>query len=183
VNENTGKPTIGAWVAGLFVSPFFVAFALLFIWAGVWGGILPLYSQMRDWRAAASYVPVPAQVEHVTLDTRSSKKLGTSYLTEADFSYEFGGQPYTSRRINLDGSRDGDSRYQKTMYAHLLAAQQNRRPVELWVDPNSPGSGVHDRTLRGDKSFEHLVIGLLCTSVGLWVLLFLCRGWRRIASA
>lgn len=180
MDDNSTRLTVAEFFAGVFISLFIVAFALLFLWVGVWGGILPLYSQTRDWRTAASYVAVPARVENVVLDERSSKKHGKRYLAQAQFSYEFEGRPYTSHRINIYGSPDTSRGYQQTMYKHLLSAQLNQRPVELWVDPTNPGNALHDRTLNWDKLSTHLVFALVGTPVGLWVLGFLYRGWRRV---
>lgn len=165
--------------AGLFISLFILGFALLFIYGGVTSGTL-LYLQMRDAWAAKSYVPVPAQVESVRLEEYSSKKAGTRYRTIADFSYTFEGRLYQSHRVDFNRTTDDSKSYQKTMYEHLLAAQMNHRPVELWVDPGNPEQSVHDRTIRWDMTLTYLLVGSICMFIGIKVLIFLYRGWRRL---
>jgi hypothetical protein len=166
--------------AGFVVSFFFLAFAGVFMWGGIWGGALPLYVQTRDARAAENYVPVPAEVESVTLDERSSKKGGTWYFTKAQFSYTFEGRPYRSKRVSFNASADQANDYQHNVYARLLDARSNGRPVEMWVDPKHPENSVYDRSIRSDRSFMYLVIALTFTSIGLGALIFILRGWWRI---
>lgn len=162
----------------IFLSLFILGFALMFVGGGVVSGAL-LYLQMRDSWTARSYVPVSAQVESVVLDQQSSRKGGTTYLTRAEFSYTFQGSPYVSRRVNFSRTSDDSKSYHQSMYAHLLAAQANQRPVELWVDPSNPESSVHDRSVRWDMSLTYLIVGSIFTFIGVKVLAFLYRGWRR----
>lgn len=168
--------------ARLLVWLFALSFALMFIGGGVASGAM-LYLQMRDAWVARTYVSVPAQVESVRLDERSSKKDGTRYLTIAEFSYTFEGLPYQGRRVNFDRTAEDSKSYQKNMYAQLLAAQASHRPVELWVDPGNPEISVHDRTIRWEKSLTYLIAGSIFMFIGAKVLLFLYRGWRWVPSA
>lgn len=166
--------------AGVVVSLFFLAFAGVFMWGGIYGGALPLYVQTRDSRAAESYVPVPATVESVVLDQQSSHKGGTWYFTKAEFSYTFDGRPYRSRRVSFNLSADQANDYQHHVYARLRDARSNGSPVEIWVDPNHPENSVYDRSIRSDRSFTYLIFALLFTSIGLGALAFIIRGWWRI---
>lgn len=69
--------------------------------------------------------------------------------------------------------------YQKNMYDRLLAAQENHRPVELWVDPDNPENAVHDRSIRWERSLTYLVVGSLFLFMGIKVLAFLYRGLKK----
>jgi len=166
--------------AGVVVSFFFLASAGVFMWGGIWGGALPLYVQMRDSRAAESYVPVPAEVKSATLDELSSKKGGKWYFARAEFSYSFEGRAYRSKRVSFNASADQENEYQHHVYARLMDAWSNGRPVEMWVDPKHPENSVYDRSTRSDRSFMYLIIALTFTPIGLGFLALITRGWWRI---
>lgn len=162
------------------MSFFFLAFAGVFTWGGIWYGALPLYVQTRDSRAAESYVPVPAEVKSATLDEISSKKGGKWYFARAEFSYTFDGRAYRSKRVSFNLSADQADDYQQHIYDRIKDAWLNGKPVEMWVDPNHPENSVYDRSIRSDRSFAYLIIALMFTPIGLGVLFFLLRGWLRI---
>lgn len=171
---------ISELAAGAFVSLFLLAFAAVFTWAGIGYGVLPLYIQARDSRAAENYVPLPAEVESVVLDELYSKKAGKSYFTRAEFSYAFEGRPYRSKRVSFNRSADQAGGYHHQVFARLLDAQSNRKPIEIWVDPKHPEKSVYDRSIRSDSWFTYLVLALMFTPMGLGFLFFVLRGWRRI---
>jgi len=166
--------------AGAFISLFFLGFAGVFMWGGIWGGALPLYVQTRDSRAADNYVSVPAEVQSVVLDEQSSKKGGTWYFTRAEFSYTFEGRTYRSKRVSFNASADQADGYQHHVYARLMDAWSNGRPVEMWVDPKHPEISVYDRAIHSDRSFTYLIIALVFTPIGLGALAFIIRGWWRM---
>lgn len=164
--------------ARLIVSLFVLSFALMFVGGGVVSGAM-LYLQMRDSWSARSYVPVPAQVGSVVLDQSFINHKDRRYRTEAEFSYTFEGRPYVSSRVSLNRAADELVTYQKNMYDRLLAAQENHRPVELWVDPDNPENSVHDRSIRWERSLTYLVVGSLFLFMGIKVLVFLYHGLKK----
>ena len=104
---------------------------------GIFGGLAQLHEQARNWTAARSYVPVPAQVESAYLDSQRS-----------DFSDNIGD-------------------FQHRVHGELRGALERGESVTLWVDPRAPASAVYDKTIRPGMVAIQLAFGILFPSVGL----------------
>lgn len=134
---------------------------------GIFGGLAQLHEQARNWTAARSYVPVPAQVESAYLDSQRGRKGGTTYRAKAEFSYTYQGRRYASNRVSFSDFSDNIGDFQHRVHGELRGALERGESVTLWVDPRAPASAVYDKTIRPGMVAIQLAFGILFPSVGL----------------
>ncbi|WP_374582649.1 DUF3592 domain-containing protein [Pseudoduganella sp.] len=156
-----------------------LAFGLAMSAVGIFGGLAKLHEQARNWTAARSYVPVPARVESAYLDSLRGRKGGTTYRAMAEFSYEFQGRRYASKRVSFSDFADNIGDFQHRVHSELRAALERGENVTLWVDPLDPASAVYDKSVRPGMMAIHLLFAIVFPSVGfgaLYLIFHLLRG-------
>jgi hypothetical protein len=122
-------------------------FALPFAAVGV-GAFVWSASTLLEWRAAAGWQAVQAEIVAVELEEHTDSEGDTTYETTATYRYDVAGTRYTSTRVAIDTGADNIGSFQRGLYAELRAAQQSRTPVTAYVDPNDPNRAVLNRELR-----------------------------------
>ncbi|RPI62400.1 MAG: DUF3592 domain-containing protein [Lysobacterales bacterium] len=122
---------------------FAVPFAAVGVGALVWSGWTLL-----DWREAAGWVPVPAEVVAVELEEHTDSEGDTTYETTATYRYEYAGTSYTGTRVAIDTGADNIGRFQHRLYYDLTAAHEKNTPVTAYVDPDDANRAVLNRELR-----------------------------------
>ena len=160
-NVTPPRDTRGAyWAAMLFGLLFFAVgagFLLLSVIPNLWDAL-----RMQNW------VPVPAEVVAVDLETNDSGD-STTYKVTARFSYDYNGHRYSSHRVGIaDGGGDNVGNWQHDSWRRL----QGQTHTMLWVNPRDPSESVFDRELRrgllGFKMIFVVVFGGLGAVVLLW---------------
>jgi hypothetical protein len=76
------------------------------------------------------------------------------------YRYEIAGKSYESQRVGLDPQAGADNvgDWQERWFQTLHQAQQQGRPITVWVNPAQPTESIVDRSLRP---------GLLALQLGL----------------
>src|SRR5688572_14512605 len=122
---------------------FALPFAAVGVGALVWSGWTLL-----DWRDAASWVPVSAEIVTVELEEHADDEGGSTYETTATYRYDYGGTSYTGTRVAIDTGADNIGGFQNRLYYGLRAALDSRTTVTAYVDPDDPNRAVLNRQLR-----------------------------------
>ena len=122
---------------------FALPFAAVGVGALVWGGWT-----LFEWRAAAGWSPVPAEIVAVELEEHTDSEGDTTYQTTATYRYEYEGASYSGTRVAIDTGADNIGRFQHTLYYDLRSAHEKRAPVTAYVDPDDPTKAVLNRELR-----------------------------------
>jgi hypothetical protein len=122
---------------------FALPFAAVGVGALAWSGWTLL-----EWRDAASWVPVPAEIVTVELEEHADDDGGSTYETTATYRYDYDGASYTGTRVAIDTGADNIGGFQQTLYSDLRAALDRRASVTAYVDPDDPNRSVLNRQLR-----------------------------------
>ena len=123
----------------LFALPFAAVGVGVFVWSG-W--------TLLDWRDAASWVPVSAEIVSVELEEHADDDGGSTYETTATYRYDYDGTSYTGTRVAIDTGADNIGGFQHQLYDELRAALDGRTTVTAYVDPDEPSRAVLNRQLR-----------------------------------
>ena len=110
----------GAGCLMLFALPF----AAVGVGALVWSGWTLL-----DWREAAGWAPVPAEIVAVDLESHTDSEGDTTYETTATYRYEYEGTSYTGTRVAIDTGADNIGSFQHRLYYDLRAAHDRHETV------------------------------------------------------
>jgi len=136
-------------------------FALPFFGVGVWmlwsiGSTLADAWHMRQWQ------PVEARLVDAGYETRAGDD-SDSYEAYAIYTYSYSGREYRGNRAAVARGADNVGDYQRNLGDRLAAQLARGQPITVWVDPQSPGDAVADRTIRwgliGFKSIFVFVFG------------------------
>jgi hypothetical protein len=117
---------------------------------GIPGGWLlgQAWPSFRDSYASGDWVKVRAEVLDV-VETPSKWLFLPETSLQARYRYTFAGKEYTGTRLQwrdpLDATGDGD--WKRDMHEFLSSAKAEGRPVSVYVNPDSPGQAVVDRSL------------------------------------
>lgn len=123
------KERIGAAIAAL-------SFLLLFGGVGA-GAVYVIGASIRDGVRAQDWVRVKAQVRHVDAG-------------QVAYAYEWQGKQYTGDRAGtfvLGGNSDIDD-FDDRMEAAIAAAQQEEKPLMVYVNPENPAESMVDNVIR-----------------------------------
>jgi hypothetical protein len=122
-------------------------FALPFAAVGV-GALVWSARTLLEWREAAGWAPVPAEIVAVELEEHRDSDGDTTYEATATYRYDYAGTSYTGTRVAIDTGADNIGRFQHQLYYDLRAAHEQRTPVTAYVDPGEPNRAVLNRQLR-----------------------------------
>lgn len=162
------KGRAGYWVAMLFGLVFFgigAAFLVFGVIPNLWDAM-----RMQDW------VPVPAEIAAVDLETNHSDD-STTYKVNARFHYTYNGRNYTGARVGIaDGGSDNVGEWQRDTYNRL----RGRKQTTLWVNPENPSEAVYDRELRWGLLGFKLIFVVVFGGFGAGVIWFINRKPRPV---
>jgi hypothetical protein len=139
VANDTKSNRLGTGCLMLFALPFAAVGVGAFVWSA-W--------TLLDWRAAAGWVAVPAEIVAIDLEEHYDDEGDSTYETTATYRYEYAGTPYTGTRVAIDTGADNIGGFQRRVYSDLKAAQERRASVTAYVDPDDPNRAVLNRELR-----------------------------------
>ena len=122
-------------------------FALPFAAVGV-GALGWMIWTVIEWRDAAGWTAVPAQLVSVSLEAHAGDDGGATYETTAAYRYEYEGASYTGTRVAIDTSADNIGAFQQRLYYELAAAHDRGTSVTAYVDPDEPSHAMLNRNLR-----------------------------------
>ncbi len=152
---------------------FLFLFALPFFGVGAWmgysmGADLTDAWQMRQW------VAVQGTLLRGGYETHSGDDSNT-YEANAAYTYDFGGQQYTSERVAIASGADNIGDYQQDMGRFLSGARSRGESIVVYVNPDKPSEAIIDRSVRwgliGFKSIFLFTFG----GVGLGLIIFVFR--------
>jgi hypothetical protein len=136
---DTKSNRLGNGCLMLFALPFAAVGVGALVWAG-W--------TLLEWREAAGWAAVPAEIVAVELEEHTDDDGGTTYETTATYRYEHNGTSYTGTRVAIDTGADNVGSFQQDLYYQLRNAQERRTPITAYVDPAEPTRAVLNRELR-----------------------------------
>ena len=157
-------------------------FAFGFSLAGYQGGHIPMAKILQGWWRADDLVSVQARIDKLELLQHDAEN--STSAVKAEFIYEYNGQAYRSRRINVGGdSSDNIGSYQHDIHSKLKQAYDSQQSVTLWMDPQAPAFAVYDRQVRMDRILFLLPFAILFPLVGLGSFIALWFIWRTEKTA
>jgi hypothetical protein len=136
---HTKSNRLGTGCLMLFALPFAAVGAGALGWMG-W--------TLLDWREAAGWAPVPAEIVAVELEHHTGSEGDTTYEATATYRYDYAGTSYTGTRVAIDTGADNIGGFQHRLYYDLDAARARGTPVTAYVDPDEPTRAVLNRELR-----------------------------------
>ena len=151
---------------------FLFLFALPFFGVGAWmgysmGADLTDAWQMRQWVAAQGTLLRGGYETHSGDDSNT-------YEANAAYTYDFGGQQYTSERVAIASGADNIGDYQQDMGRYLSGARSRGESIVIYVNPDKPSEAIIDRSVRwgliGFKSIFLFTFGGV--GLGLIILVF-----------
>lgn len=135
------KERIGAGIGAL---------ACLVLFGGVgFGAFYVIYGTIRDGMRAEDWVGVRAKILHVDAG-------------QVSYSYEWKGKKYAGDRAGtfiLGGNSDVDD-WDDRMEAMIAAAQQEEKPITVFVNPDNPVESMVNREIRWKLLLIALPFGL-----------------------
>lgn len=120
--------------------------------------------QMQRWE------PVPATILTVELKEHYDSDSGTSYATQATYSYVIEGTEYRGDRVGLHGGSDNIGNFQHRVHDELEAARRSGRTVPCYVDPGDPQSSILYPEVRWEMVGFALLFGLVFGGVGFGII-------------
>ena len=152
---------------------FLFLFALPFFGVGAWMGY-SIAANLTDAWQMKQWVPVEGSLLGAGYETHSGDDSYT-YEAYANYSYQFGGQRYTNKRVGIAGGADNIGDYQQDMGRYLSGIRSRGETIVVYVDPDEPSEAILDRSLRwgliGFKSIFLFTFG----GVGLGLIIFVFR--------
>lgn len=149
-----GGRIFGALFGFIFLCPglLFMGWAFLDVAHGI---------KMQCWPA------VPGQILAVNLKSNSDSDGGTTYRTQATYSYSYNGQTYQGSRASLyDGESDNIGDFQENLAARLESQKRAGGATEVYINPDDPSDSILMRDIRwGFFTFKFL-FGLVFAVVG-----------------
>ena len=160
---------------------FCAVFAILFTAVGYLAGLRPLASTLQAALSVQSWQPVPAQVLDAQIRKHAGSEGGTTYQVLVRYRYEVAGKSYESQRVGLNPQAGADNvgDWQERWFQTLHQAQQQGRPITVWVNPAQPSEALVDPSIRWRLQIFRLPFALVFTGVGLaagWML------WRLLSG-
>lgn len=122
-------------------------FSLPFAGFGVGFFIFMVYPEFSDWVNTNSWQPVQATLVAAKLESNSSND-STTYKATATYQYFYNGQGYTSNRVALSTEADNIGSFQEDIGRRLEHDYQQKRPIQVWVNPENPQDAVISRDMR-----------------------------------
>ena len=139
-----------------------LVFALPFAGVGVFMTGLTAATVFKSVRAS-EWERVPCRIESV--DSRAGSE-GDSSETKATYTYEFGGETYTGKRVSVHKGGDNIGRFQRRVYDELKRHQKDGKPFTARVNPDNPKEAVLYPRLRWEMLVMYMVFGLVFGGVG-----------------
>ena len=183
-----GRTAVGRGVLLVFCA----VFAVLFTAVGYWAGLRPLASTLQAALSVQSWQPVPAQVLDAQIRKHAGSEGGTAYQVLVRYRYEIAGKSYESQRVGLDPQAGADNvgDWQERWFQTLHQAQQQGRPITVWVNPAQPSEALVDPSIRWRLQIFRLPFALVFTGGGLGRCLDVvaaavgprCKGARRLTA-
>lgn len=159
---STNRPVKRTVAVGIFVVLFGGGFVLM----GIVAGVLPLYEQVQTWRAARSYVAVPAEVLAVELVRKGKARARDNYHVEASLRYTYAGRTHAVPEV-ASGTGDATSSYHSRIHRTLQGARDAGRAATVWINPDQPGQVILDRDFRWLRAIMHLPFAIVFPLVGI----------------
>ncbi len=97
--------------------------------------------QMRQWVAAQGTLLRGGYETHSGDDSNT-------YEANAVYTYDFGGQQYTSERVAIASGADNIGDYQQDMGRYLSGARSRGESIVVYVNPDKPSEAIIDRSVR-----------------------------------
>ena len=157
----------------LFALPFAAVGVAAFAWSA-W--------TLLEWREAAGWAPVPAEIVAVDLEEHTDSEGDTTYETTATYRYDYEGTRYSGSRVAIDTGADNIGRFQQRLFEELRAARDARNPVIAYVDPGDPSRAVLNRELRPGLFALKGIFALLFGGVGFGLLFGTRYAAKKIAA-
>ena len=144
---------------------FCLLFAILFGGVGLWAS-WTMVTTLHDALSARDWVIVRADVLASDL-TQGGRRSATQRAT-ATYRYTFEGREYTGTRLNITamGGSDNIGDWQEEMADFLQAARDEKRQINVFVNPARPSEAVVDRAIRGKLMLFLTPFALIFGAVG-----------------
>ena len=152
---------------------FLLLFALPFFGVGVWM-LISISTHLVDAWQMRHWEPVPAALNDAGCDTLPGDD-SSSFEAFAQYTYRFGNQEYSGKRVAIAVGADNIGDYQMDLGRRLGGAWSRGESIVVFVNPDAPNESIVDRELRwgliGFKSVFVFAFG----GVGLGLIIFVLR--------
>lgn len=142
---------------------FFLLFGAFFFLPGLYAFTMPA-ADLAHSAKARMWQPVQAQILSVELGSHSNDS--TTYKAKGEYSYEWQGQHYISKKIMFSKGFDSQRKYHNKIVRELRSAKSKGQFVEIWVNPHMPSEAVIYRGVRWGKVLLMFLFSLLFMGVG-----------------
>lgn len=148
-----------------------ILFGLIF--AGIGAGFLfiSVIPTLHDWQQMKSWQAVEAELLAANLVTNHSSD-STTYSATASYRYQYNGRMFSSSRVAINSGSDNIGDFQYHLGRRLERDLQEKRAIQIWVDPDNPGNAVINRDLRLGLLGFKLIFVLVFGGFGLGVLFY-----------
>ncbi len=157
-----------------------ILFGSVFFLAGCLPGFFAI-SQLYNSHQAQSWKQVPATLDRIDLNYSTSDG-STTYSTSGSFSYQFGGQTYTSDQIDFSSGSDNVGSYHQDLYNRLKNKEGQRSAITAYVNPDSPADAVLEPNIRWGMFAFLLLFFVVFSGVGLGIMLMGFFGGKMVAK-
>jgi len=142
---------------------FFILFGAAFFLPGLYVFTMPA-SDLAYSARAQMWQAAQAQIISVELTHEGSER--RTYEAKGEYSYEWEGQSYTSKKIMFNKNPDSQRKYQGKVVRKLEYAHSKGRPVDIWVNPRKPSEAVIYRGVRWGKVLLMFLFSLIFMGAG-----------------
>ncbi len=144
-------------------------FGLVFFLVGAGFLAFSVVPNLYDWMRMQAWVAIPAELEHLDLETHRSDD-STTYKVVARYRYDFDSRHYTNDRVGISSGSDNIGDWHRDTYSVM-----RRVPLSVWVNPENPEESVFDRELRWGLLGFKLIFVVVFGGVGTAILWFATR--------
>ena len=146
---------------------FCLVIGLPFAGVGLWAAWTMVTTLYESW-AAREWVLVQADVLAADLKRSTSSK-SNSVRATGTYRYRFEGKDYTATRLGIStaGGADNIGGWQEEMADFLKSARNEKRTINVYVNPAMPSEAVVDRKVRWPMMLFLSPFALLFGGIGL----------------
>ncbi len=153
----------------------FLVVGLLALGGGIFGSLEAFAS--RSWPSTPGQVTASRLVVVTPTpsgDSTTDSEAVTMYSVQVQYAYQAGGESFTGSRVTLSDFASSE----QADVEHLLARYPAGKTVQIYYDPQNPGSSVLEPGFTAGM-WVPLAVGGLLTVFGLGLVTWYLRGLRR----
>jgi len=149
---------------------FLTLFSLPFLCVGLWM-LYSVSSNALDASQMQHWDRTPAQVISGGYKTNHGDD-STTYTAYGTFRYIYQGREYTSERVAISGGGDNIGDFQQELGNRLSRAADNKKPIDVYVNPKDPTEAIVSRDLRWGMVGFKMIFVILFGGAGAGMLIY-----------